>query len=618
MSDQEDDQMHMFIYRVLFGICLSTTIAAASSAQVDRIWLVKDGQAAADVYAGATEWVAAEKLVDRIESWTGVKLTLFGTTTKPAARESMSRLLIGTADSTTDIDQMIGKNNSYVELNDQGYFLRATSDPDLVVIAGKTSVGTTYGIGELLNYRLEVDKANVWCEPFEVAEQPALPYRWFWLSTTITHWDARHGGPHMADESERNIGRHPDGEPISPGGYPGQFKGPDAYRDTYEAMIDWMSEHKLNGAMVFGLLQSYNGGVEAVRELAHHGRMNGVDIIAGVGTMGYWGTYYGGVTDLNLDTLIKLRPDLYIANDKGAKFLCSSMPEVQSYWRSSARWIARAVPELAGLYLENSDLVSCQCERCTAARALEENDTGCYWDMMASCLPYVEEGQAIHPDWKIVYATYTSFSPEGLKQGTDHQRPRFPKQFPPSAICQWTVTGMNESNWPEGLKAPAAHSVGLLHSPSIWGAPDGEDRWWAVPGSAHDDASRLVRFFCQRMASSGFEGLIVKGVVSRHSPGPLLTYLALGEFSFHPQRTMVEWETKRLSRLFGGQEQAATYLRLARDTSRDLAERQRMVAEAGAVAGDPTLCPRALPYWQDLEEELRYRIRLLETIEAGK
>lgn len=41
-----------------------------------------------------------------------------------------------------------------------------------------------------------------------------------------------------------------------------------------------------------------------------------------------------------------------------------------------------------------------------------------------------------------------------------------------------------------------------------------------------------------------------------------------------------------------------------------------MVAEAQAVAGDPTLSPRALPYWQDLAEELRYRVRLLETITA--
>ena len=48
----------------------------------------------------------------------------------------------------------------------------------------------------------------------------------------------------------------------------------------------------------------------------------------------------------------------------------------------------------------------------------------------------------------------------------------------------------------------------------------------------------------------------------------MLSYIALGEFSFHPERTMEQWETERLSRLFGGVERAANYLRLARDSSR--------------------------------------------------
>ena len=95
--------MPRFIYRLILATCLSTTMADTSGGQGNRTWLVKDGEAAADVYAGASEWVAAEKLVDRIESWTGVKLTLFGTTTKPAARESMSRDYEGETVSLIDV-----------------------------------------------------------------------------------------------------------------------------------------------------------------------------------------------------------------------------------------------------------------------------------------------------------------------------------------------------------------------------------------------------------------------------------------------------------------------------------------------------------------------------------
>jgi hypothetical protein len=253
---------------------------------------------------------------------------------------------------------------------------------------------------------------------------------------------------------------------------------------------------------------------------------------------------------------------------------------------------------------------------CKTNRARNENDSKCYWDMMASEVPVIEGASTVRPEWKYVYATYTSFTPAGFKTGTDRDPPRFPAQFPARAICQWTVTGMNEQNWPEGLKAPTPHSVGLFHSPSVWGAPDGADRWWAGPGSSHDDASRMVRFYCNRMASGGFEGLVVKGMKNDHSPGPLLTYLALEEFSWHPEESLEDWQKNRLSKLLGGADRAAAYLRIARDNSRDAAARRKLVDEAQTAATAADLPGRARPYWQDLAEEMRYRVRLLETLEA--
>lgn len=602
---------------LLVMVCLAVLLNT-TAVEAGRVWLVKEGQPAADVYAGSPEWGTAEKLVRRIETWTGVKLILFGPTAQPPGRKTMARVLIGTAESSDEMKRLVGDDPAYRTLNEQGYLLRATKAPNLVIVAGRSHAGTFPGVGELLNYRLEVDAKNVWVEPFEAAEQPALPYRWFWLSTSFTHWDASYGSPHMTDEAQRVFGTHPDGQPIGPGGYPGQMMGPDAYRRTYETMIDWMCEHKINGAMIFGLLQNYNGGVEAARSLAQYGRRRGVDIIAGVGTMGYWGAYYGGTNEFNLDTLPKLRPDLYITHEDGRQYLCPSRPEVQAYWESAAEWIARAVPELSGLYLENGDLAVCPCQQCKSARAKPGNDTGCYWDMMASSQPFIQTCTGIHPDWKIVYAVYTSFLPDGLRTGTAHAQPRFPEQLPAEAICQWTVTGLDENSWPDGAGAATAQSVGLFHSPSVWGQPAQADRWWAGPGSSHDDASHPVRFYCQRMASSGLEGLVVKGMKSKHSPGPLLTYLALGEFSFHPERTIKEWETTRLNRLFGGSELATHYLRIARATTTDTQELQQLIGEAQQVAGDAQLSPRARPYWKDLEQEMRYRLRLRQALDANQ
>lgn len=111
-------------------------------------------------------------------------------------------------------------------------------------------------------------------------------------------------------------------------------------------------------------------------------------------------------------------------------------------------------------------------------------------------------------------------------------------------------------------------------------------------------------------------GLVVKGVKSAHSPGPLLTYLALGEFSFHPERTMAQWEETRLSRLLGGRELAAQYLRFARSTTTDTSELQRLINETQQVASGAQLSPRARPYWQYLTKEMQYRLRLRQTLDA--
>ncbi len=575
----------------------------AASAAAPRVWLVKDGKPAADVYAGAAEWETAERLAARVEQWTGARLALFGASEPPEGRRHMARVLIGTPKSLPEIAHLSDKGPAGRELGEEGYLLAARADPATLLVTGATPVAVLYGVGELLNYRLEVEKGNVWCEPFEAAERPALRYRWFWLSTSYAHWDATYGGPHITDEVK-----------IEPARYPGQFLGKAAYVNTYEAMIDWMSEHRLNGALIFGYL---NQGVGPGREVARYGRAHGVDVLAGVGTMGYWGAYYGGENEYNLDALMKIRPELFKQDSKGRLIACPSRPGMRDYWKRSGRWLAEALPELGGLYLENGDFARCPCAECKANRARAENDTGCYWDLMASEVPVIEGASAVRPDWKFAYAAYTSFTPAGLRRGTERSPPHFPGQFPAAAICQWTVTGMDDKDWPPGLKAPAAHSVGLFHSPSVWGKPDGAGRWWAGPGSSHDDASCLVRLYCNRMAGAGFEGLVVKGMKNNHSPGPLLTYLALEEFSWHPERTPAQWERERLGRLFGGADRAALYLHLARDGARGAAARQRLVREAEQVAADQTLSPRARPYWQDLVEELRYRGRLEATLPPG-
>ncbi len=208
-------------------LLLAVAAPGLSLAAAPRIWLVKDGKPAADVYAGTAEWETAERLVSRIEQWTGAKLALFGASEPPQGRRQMARVLIGTPKSLPEVARLLGKDLAAHKLGDEGYLISARANPPTLLVTGNTSISVLYGVGELLNYRLEVEKRNVWCEPFEAVERPALRYRWFWLSTSYAHWDAEYGGPHITDEVK-----------IEPARYPGQFLGKTAYLNTYKAMID--------------------------------------------------------------------------------------------------------------------------------------------------------------------------------------------------------------------------------------------------------------------------------------------------------------------------------------------------------------------------------------------
>src|SRR5205814_4153734 len=112
-------------------------------------------------------------------------------------------------------------------------------DPAVIAVAAESSPAAWYGAFELLNYRVEMSGHDVWCEPFEVSEAPALPYRWLWLSVSYAHWDPKYGSPHVTDETLRTYGPHPDGKGTAAAAYPGPNSGGDASRRPYCAMVDF-------------------------------------------------------------------------------------------------------------------------------------------------------------------------------------------------------------------------------------------------------------------------------------------------------------------------------------------------------------------------------------------
>ena len=74
------------------------------------------------------------------------------------------------------------------------------------------------------------------------------------------------------------------------------------------------------------------------REVARYGSERGVSIITGVGSMGYWGAYYGGYNEYHLDTLMKIHPEWTRKNERGAVMVCHSVM-VAPPLRTSARGV---------------------------------------------------------------------------------------------------------------------------------------------------------------------------------------------------------------------------------------------------------------------------------------
>ena len=115
--------------------------------------------------------------------------------------------------------------------------------------------------------------------------------------------------------------------------------------------------------------------------------------------------------------------------------------------------------------------------------------------------PLVDTAFAVRPDADVVYATYSGFSEQTLRNP-----PPFIATIDPRAVCQWTLTDMP---YPEpwgttGLHPPAARNIGYSHLGSQWGEAN----------TRHRLAVRYVHSLCRRAAEAGLEGVFIHGELS--------------------------------------------------------------------------------------------------------
>jgi hypothetical protein len=569
--------------------------------------------ASAEVIALPDDTATAEHFVKAVEALTGSRLEI---SSAGFAAGNRAAVLIGDIQTNPQVCRLAGTRVS--RMTPESILLATVEQGGrpVLLVAGGSRAATPGAVGELLNFRLETSSGRAWAPALDLVDTPALPYRIFWNWDHSTNWVR--GVPGEQTHGCRN-----------------PYKKPSAsYLKDFRRVVDYMAEHKLNGLILWGFLRDSHGGVQDAKQLASYAADRGVRVLPGIGTSHYGGFYYDGNHRFRANTWLEQgREQLRFLDARGNRLrdtICPTQPENQRWLREGARWLFSEMPRLGGANLENGDWMSCQCPDCQRARANPDNDPNYYFDMMHTQLPIIEEAWKMVPGAWMTYATYTGFNAGEMWKRTDKAQvrsrvPRFVSQYPERAVCQWTYTFMVDgwgrqpeaavrAKWPAGLRPPTRHSIGLLHQGSQW---HDSDEWWTksprgeATGQRYVDVSELIRYTCSRCHQEGLEGIEIQGEVSDESPANELNYLAFEEFTWHPRRSYEDFVRDRLSRIYGGREEARRYLACVRSESREFAALRKDMDTANEMSQNRQFNYRQRSRWANLRAELARRIALL-------
>ena len=591
---------------------------AWSGAQADEFGLAANRQPVALVHAPGENLWAGRRLVERLEGWTGAKLTVVSEVEVGGG----DLVAIGTPESNLIVRDALAGDDRIAGLGEEGYILKVVRwrDRRVLIVGGKTLSGANHAVSELVTWKVKLsDGGAVVPADLEEVDQPELKYRVLWA------WDSLVNFAETFDEMHRIQA------------FPADLNGPvwfnksskEAYLSHMKRAVDFAADHKLNGYIVWGFMRDETGGLEAGQELSRYAKQQNVRLLPGVCTQNAYGGFtFSQKSRFCLDVWTKEHPELRFRHHKGPfeAGICPCKPENIQWLREGTEWFFKNLPDVGGMNLENGDWMHCITEDCVAARGGSGQDHNFMWDQLKSYTPVLEEAARLRPDAWMIFATYIGstepvFRAEmataakvGVAASADYP-PRLLDQIPRNGIAQWTFTSMAGNMgayWPAGTKAPPSRlkgHVGLLHQGSIWGSPAGPGRWWAAPGASLDDASVLIEQTCARIQQSGLDGLVLKGQVGPASPANELNYVAMEYFTWHPSRTWDQFVRDRLAVAYGGQDRALLFLKLLRNTSKDPGEIEQDRLRAKAMAAQAGLEPRQHSRWQNLAAELARRAK---------
>ena len=427
-----------------------------------------------------------------------------------------------------------------------------------LLIAGGDLFGMLAGLSDVLA-RSELTRRGLLYRGGDRTEKPAFPLRYYWTWDHSTNWVLDEEGNQFSGCSNLYL------------------KRPETYIEDYKRLIDNCVAMRFNGIVIWGFLRDAHGGEDYSHQIAAYAAQRGVAIMPGVGTTGYGGVYYEGRHPCNLETYLAAHPERGNTGQDGRLSTRESSPyypENQEWIRDSIEWLYRSFP-IGGVNLENSDLmVDHSAAGRRGRKKIKSNEADYFKDQFFAYKAALDTTHRLAPHGWNTYATYSGFgSGEDVSNaGADMGAvPYFAKRMPPSAIAQWTLTGMvsaqpptfrewlddpaprklyKNPRWPRGLCPPTPRSAGFLHQASPWNTRYRRSMVGLKPFAEA----------CLRSKEAGLEGISVHGEVTSRTLPWKLNYLTMRHWTYHPRSSLRAFAHAELAPLLGGAKEADDYV----------------------------------------------------------
>jgi len=527
--------------------------------QAAGILLTKDGASLTAVLHGERDEYAASRVTGELRKYAA---------SNPSPEAANVVVYVGTLSSNpalASVAMELGWKADIQKLPPEAYLIRSGSraGKNVIVLAGGDRTGAIFAASDFKNFYLHPIGGDVETGTLDYIEIPKMKYRWFWNWDVRTNWD-------LLDHDNVYI---PTGQLPKTDSVRAWFKRPEAFVNNMKLVIDYMSEHKLNGLILWGFLRDNHGGVPAALEVCRYANERGVRIIPGAGIdRHYGGFYHEGKHEFNLETRAEQNPSLQSVGKDGKpepRTLCLELPENREWVERGFRWLYKTFP-IGGVNVEFAEHSTCYNPECIEARKSQRGSETDFSKDLARIVPFVMKTiHDIAPDTWISYVTYGGFTPEMKAKPPLHVR-----AAPDYAICQWTLTnmltdlvptrsrrppkaegwtpGLYESPWPEGLRPPGKSYIGYIH----WNAFYTHNQKGFFVDAFREAARKAYRH--------GFQGIDTYGEESPEFPNVELSYLAFSEFTYNPEMSDEAFLRKRVAPLYGGERAGQVALEIAR------------------------------------------------------